>query len=162
FNRPAAKTWISLAAKLPAIQQNGTIINGESQAHYKGVPLVKVDGDDAGDGANGFTIKSTGWTVQDLTTTLFDHDGVCSGGTDIAQHNGGKRVIHNFIEVNGGSGVEIVDSKLNQIGSTTKAGEANPITGNLISINDSAGIYIAGISNLNAIWGNYIGTDVDG
>jgi hypothetical protein len=164
FNLPSNQETITLTSPLPPISEP-VYINGTSQPGFAGPPLVTIAAgaagdldDDAGlyleDGSSGSVIQylvingfTGGVGFLDLASgiTLNSSDNVvvnCYIGTDVD----GESADPNYIGV-------LVDGSGNSIGGATSA------TGNVISGNAGAGIFIGGDSCL--VTGNLVGTNAE-
>jgi uncharacterized repeat protein (TIGR01451 family) len=166
-DRPVVRT-IRPASALPTIT-DPVIIDGYTQrgaspntlaSGSDAVLLIQLDGTNAGAPANGLTIIGGGSTVRGLALNRFINSGIA------LQTNGGNVIEGNFIGLNpdgvsadagnGSVGLFLDSSSNNLIGGTT------PAARNVISANDSTGIFLSNNSNTNTIRGNYIGTDAAG
>jgi hypothetical protein len=161
FSLPGSAPYtIALASALPTIT-NSTLIDGTSQSGYNGVPLIDVDGTNAGS-ADGFVISATNSTIKGLAITHFGALGIYIKGTGST----GNLIASNYIGValngqqaapNAFWGVDVDNAPNNTIGGTTLAAE------NVISGNSQGGVAIFGHSATgDAILGNRIGTDATG
>jgi CSLREA domain-containing protein len=137
------------------------IIDARTQPGFAGVPLIELNGSNAGPDAFGLVIFAGSSVVRGLVINRF-----ALTGLDI-DVNGGNIIQGNYIgtdltgTVNLGNGVNGVaisqGSSGNLIGGTIAG------TGNLISGNGEFGIVIVDTgSNGNLLQGNLIGTDVTG
>ena len=154
-------------APLPPI--TGTVtIDGTTQPGWSGLPLVEIDGTNAGPAANGLVITGNSTTVQALAINRFGTLGGAGspGGSGIVvQGAGSHRVLMNFIGVdatgtlarpNRGNGIVVIDSPDNRIGGTS------PFR-NVVSANGGAGILLSGIGTTSTtIASNFVGTSVTG
>ena len=155
FNIPnAGPHTISLNSPLPAITQP-VRFDGTTQPGFAGVPLVFVDGADAGE-APGFRVESASVEIRALGIIGF------GGGAGIQLWSGtGAVVSGNYIGLTGAgpasgnqTGIDVHGTG-HRIGGATAA-ERNVISGNNLAIflqSDSGGVLIAG---------NYIGTNPAG
>src|SRR4030095_2221093 len=118
-------------------------------------------GDNATLGANGLVLNSGGSIIRGLVINGFESSGIrIQGGT------GGDFIEGNFIGtnatgmaalLNGGDGIDVLDSPSNRIGG------ASPGARNLISGNENDAIFIDGAtSDGTNIQGNYLGTNAAG
>ncbi len=138
------------------------IIDGTTQPGYAGLPLIELNGSNAGVGVNGLLITAGGsaTVLRGLVINRFTGSGVQIEG------GGGHLLEGNFIGTNaagtaaapnGLDGLTIVDSAGNLIGGVT------PAARNLMSGNAQNGIDVSGSQAFaNQILGNFIGTDVTG
>ncbi|HWB13392.1 MAG TPA: MBG domain-containing protein [Pirellulales bacterium] len=164
FDLPNSDRVIQPQSALPAIT-DPVIIDGTSQPGYQGLPLVEIDGSQAGAGADGLHITGGGSIVRGLAIHSFSGSGVELSGP------GGNTIEGNFLGtdvtgtsgmpdlgggafVNGAAGgdVFINGSPDNLIGGTTAAAR------NVILALDVTGVDATG----NRIEGNYVGTDLTG
>lgn len=144
---------------LPVITDTVTI-DGASQPGFIGIPVIELDGTNAGQFADGLRISAGNSTVRSLTINRFNLVGIR------LYTDGGNAIVGNFIGTdttgavalpNRGSGIVISDVMSNTIGGVTGA------TSNLISGNGLAGIEIVGDEAAgNQILGNTIGTNLAG
>lgn len=143
---------------IPAIG-HPVIIDGTTQPGYSGVPLIQINGANAGSAKSGIVINAGNSTIRGLIVNRFSNDGI------ILNNNGGNTIVGNYVGVdetgttdlgNGTSGIGVATPN-NIIGGTTSADR------NLVSGNQGSGIAItgSGASN-NTISGNYIGTNISG
>ena len=159
FNIPGnGPHTITLASPLPEITDT-VIIAGETQPGYFGMPVVGLDGTNAGDDASGlvFGRSSSFSEVRGLVINRFMQHGILFDGTQGLTVNS-ITVRDNFIGTdfsgtlplgNCGNGVEI------------RGSTSNNVSCNLISANKMNGVrLINGIAN--SIEKNFIGTAKDG
>jgi hypothetical protein len=162
----ASNTWTiqpgsSTASALPAIT-NSVTIDATTQPGYAGVPVVVLDGAQAGSSASGLvlTASAAGSTMQGFVIDHFSSNGIEIDG-------GGNNVIaNNYIGVNAtgtgaagnaGDGILTNNSSGNTVGGTAAG------AGNVISDNGGDGVGITGSGATgNVVEGNKIGTDVTG
>jgi CSLREA domain-containing protein len=144
---------------LPAIT-DAVIIDGSTQPGFVGRPLVELDGSLAGPGVNGLKLAAGFSTIQGLAINRFSGAGIRieSGDSNLIAGNFiGTDVTGAVALGNGSFGVDIADTADNSIGGS------EPGTGNVISGNAEGGIFIhGGQASLNSVFGNLIGTQVDG
>jgi hypothetical protein len=171
FNIPGAGVrTISPLSNLPDITDPLTI-DGTTQPGFAGVPLIELDGSQAGD-SNGLFLTAGNCTVRGLTINrFFQLKGVNRGHqiyVDItSSHN---RIEGNLINTNNQgtgpaenpfdllqSGIFLQNSPDNVIGGTTAAAR------NVISGSKQIALELNGIGSArNLIQGNFIGTDITG
>jgi len=161
FNIPGAGLHtISLASALPALTAAGgaIYIDGSTQPGYNGVPLVEVDGGPAAV-ATGLNVLAPQSAIRGLMVNGFVQDG-------ITLNSSGNIVIGNWLGVApsgtaakpNGVGVRVLSSQGNAIG-----GGQSVLARNVISGNNTNGVAIGGTgATLNAVEGNYIGTNALG
>ncbi len=152
FNLASGKRTIAPLTPLPDIT-DPVIIDGTSQPGYAGLPLVQLDGTQAG--ADGLHITGGGSIIRGLVINRFEFDIALEG-------QGGNRIEGNFLgtDITGtnalpnqdGAGLFIHKSANNLIGGTTAASRNLIITAVLEGA-DSIG---------NRLEGNYIDTDITG
>lgn len=142
---------------LPQISDTVTI-DGTTQPGYSGLPLIELNGQTAGNSADGLEIFADNCVVRGLIINRFAHDAIH------IQNGTGTRIEGNFLGTdstgkisrgNGDGGVTIAQSYGNTIGGTTAASR-NILSGN------GAGIFILSGSSGNKVLGNYIGMDITG
>ncbi|MBN2415726.1 VCBS repeat-containing protein, partial [bacterium] len=155
----SAPFTIQPSSALPTITGPVTI-DGTTQSGYSDVPLIEIEGTNAGSGAHGlhFVGGSATCTIKALVINRFSGNGI------YIQYNGSKTIQGCYIgtdttgTVNQGNGGGIV---IENVGGNTIGGTSSVLR-NTISGN-SIGIYIAGSSATgNLIQNNFIGTDVTG
>jgi hypothetical protein len=171
FNIPGSGVrTISPLSPLPKISDSVTI-DGTTQPGFAGVPLIELDGSQAGD-ANGLELTAGNCTVRGLTINrFFELIGVNHGYQiyiDItSSHN---RIEGNLLNTNNQgtgpapnpfdllqSGIFFQNSPDNVIGGTT------PAARNVISGTKQIALQLIGIGSArNLIQGNFIGTDITG
>ncbi len=160
---------IALQAALPNITHE-VVIDGATEPGFSpnNTPIVVLDGSAAGAGANGLTIASGGGgsIIRGLSIVGFTASATTGGGEGIflAGTAGGNQIFDDYlgVEADGstakenGSGI-LVFSPNNTIGGTT------PLTSDVISGNENAGVLIAGSSATgNVVTGNLIGVNAAG
>jgi hypothetical protein len=152
---------IRIATALPAIT-DPVVINGRTQPGFSGVPLILVNGFDAGAGVNGLVIEAggSGSTVVGLGINQFNGDAILIRANNVHVVGNYIGILHTGLEElsNAGNGVHIQGPATgNVIGSVHAAGR------NVISGNDTNGVLIAGEgARGNVVLGNYIGTNASG
>lgn len=151
-------------SELPALT-DPVIIDGTTQPGFAGVPLIFLDGSDAGE-VGGLTIRGGNSTVRGLIISSFRYRAI------ELNTNGSNVIAGNYIgtnatgtaasgtKENNGPGI-LIFSANNIIGGTTPA-DRNIVASNTNS-NGSIGVWMwnAGATG-NKVIGNYIGTDVTG
>ena len=160
-------------SSLPPIIQP-VIIDGTTQPGYVATPLVVLDGSEAGSGASGLAIVTSGCTVRGLAIDRFDDSGILLMTPDDSSTLSGNNIIEgNFLgagpdgtgvvpdgkpPLGNSYGILIVQSVGNTIGGTA------PGEGNIIAANRSQGglLIVGGGSSENLVEGNEIGTTLDG
>ncbi len=161
---------IQPTAALPSLT-DPVIIDGTTQAGYAGVPVIELDGSNAGVGSSGLTLSTSDSTVRGLVINRFSSSaGIALTGSAAV----GNVIQGNYLgtDVTGtaplpnrvGLGLAAGASN-NLIGGTIGTSPSGPCTGacNLISGNQDQGLGIRGVSTAdNIIQGNYVGTDVTG
>lgn len=144
---------IALTSSLPAITAPVSI-DGGTQPGYASTPLIQIDGRGAGPGVDGLVLSTGASTLRALSIIGFGASGVLIDGV------GGNTITLCHIGLNGGgaavgnghTGVYIRSSPNNQIG------PGNVISGNAV---DGVRIDLAAATG-NAVFGNRIGTDING
>jgi hypothetical protein len=171
FNIPGSGVrTISPLGPLPIITDSLTI-DGTTQPGFAGVPLIELEGSQAGD-ANGLELTAGNCTVRGLTINrFFELVGVNHGYQiyiDITSNH--NRIEGNLINTNNQgtgpaanpfdllqSGIFFQNSPDNVIGGTT------PAARNVISGTKQIALQLNGIGSArNLIQGNFIGTDITG
>ncbi|MDT7041192.1 kelch repeat-containing protein [Candidatus Nitronereus thalassa] len=151
---------IQPTAALPSLT-DPVIIDGTTQAGYADVPVIELDGSNAGVSSSGLTLSTSDSTVRGLVINRFDQSGILIGAV-----GGNNKIEGNYIgtTVTGGTsagnglhGVLVNNSPNNSIGSTATG------LGNVLSGNGGAGVRLiqAGATG-NMVRGNYIGTNALG
>lgn len=171
FNIPGSGVrTISPLSALPDITDSLTI-DGTTQPGFAGVPLIELEGSQAGD-SNGLFLTAGNCTVRGLTINRFFQLKGVNFGHQIyvnitSSHN---RIEGNFINTNNQgtgpadnpfnllqSGIFLQNSPDNVIGGTTAAAR------NVISGSKQIALELNGIGSArNLIQGNFIGTDLTG
>ena len=150
---------IRLDSPLPRIVEP-LVIDATSQPGFAGVPLVELDGSQAGPKASGIVVTAGASTVRGLSVTRFSGSGVVlahGGGNTIEQNHIGTSLSGIANQGNGIHGVLVFDSPANTIGGTS------PETANVISGNDLHGVLLTGIRTIrNVVDSNIIGLAQDG
>jgi uncharacterized repeat protein (TIGR01451 family) len=159
FNITAPSRTIAPASPLPEITDPVTI-DGTTQPGFAGVPVVELNGANAGSGGIGLNITGGTSTVRGLAINRFGNIGVLLGvgGANVVEGNHiGVDTVGSVDLGNGSDGVVIRASAQNRIGGGTAAAR------NIISGNGSDGVQIdtAGATQ-NTVLGNFIGTDRNG
>lgn len=160
FSIPGSGPYIiQPATPLPTIT-GSVVINGATQPGFAGTPIIQLNGASAGAGAYGLAISAGSSTVRGLVIYSFHGAGISlstNGGNHIEGNYIGTDVTGTQDRGNFVQGIYVYASTNNVIGGTTTA------TRNLISGNDSDGVYLYGAGTSgNLIQGNYIGTNADG
>lgn len=146
---------INLASPLPAITQP-VLIDGTSQPGYSGVPLIELNGADAGPTADGLLITAGNSVVRGLVINRFSLNGIelQNNGSNVLQGNYLGTDITGTQALGNGTGLWIATSN-NTVGGT------DPGSGNLIAGNRGDGIFV-GNGTANVLQGNCIGTNAGG
>ena len=148
---------ILLGSSLPRVTDTLTI-DGRTQPGFSGLPLIELDGTNAGSAASGLRLAASNSRVYGLAINNFGGDGIqIDGAAAIIQSNLiGTNAGGTLKAGNKGSGLKISSSG-NLIGGDLLG------TGNVISGNSAWGIELSGGSaSSNKILGNFIGTDISG
>lgn len=131
-------------------------IDGATQPGYAGMPVIVLNGSQAGD-VSGLTLLGSGCigsTIRGLVIQQFTRHGILLNGSS------NNLIQDNFL---GTDVTGTLDYGNSAVGIRLAAGASNnQIKGNLISGNSDDGIVIRGSSSNNVIQGNYIGTDITG
>jgi CSLREA domain-containing protein len=139
---------ITLNDDLPDITE-AAFIDGTTQPGYAGTPLVELrGGGNNGDARDGLSIRAGGSTVRALTVTAFYRYGIHVTDPRRGTNTGVNTLSGNVIVGNDDAGIRI------------GGGDNNVVSGNVISGNGTVGIYLGTTGNF--VWGNRIGTDLDG
>jgi CSLREA domain-containing protein len=170
-------------SELPNIADPVTI-DGTSQPNFEGIPMIELDGSNAGEGSNGLSIGAGDSTVKGLFIDRFSGSGIAIGDS-------ANNIIEgNVLSGNGGSGISIAGENAagnvvrgNLIGTNPKGTDAWPNTDgiwlgdnthnntiggttaeerNIISGNMIYGISVNYGAYQNQFSGNYMGTDWSG
>ena len=145
FNIPGSAPYaISVGRPLPAILNPVTITGPE----YTGLPEVIIDGVLAGASASGLSVESTasGSSIRNLWILEFDGSGISVTANEVTIQ--GNVLGLDGSQLNGNGVGLLVD------------GDANTISDNLISGNNSSGLSLRGSNNI--VFSNIIGLDKDG
>lgn len=171
FNIPGSGVrTISPLSALPDITDSLTI-DGTTQPGFAGVPLIEIEGTQAGD-ANGLMLTAGNCTVRGLTINRFFELAGVNHGFQIyiditSSHN---KIEGNLLNTNNQgtgpadnpfnllqSGIFLQNSSDNIIGGTT------PAARNVISGTKQMALRLNGVGSArNVIQGNFIGTDITG
>jgi hypothetical protein len=158
FNIPGSGAHtITLFTALPTISDPVTI-DGSTQPGFTGIPIIELNGSQAGANVDGLRITAGSSVVSWLVINRFSSDGVELSG------NGGNIIKGCFIGTdatgtvdrgNAFRGLNITSSN-NTIGGTAAAAR------NVISGNDNTGISMTAGTTGNLVQGNFIGTNAAG
>jgi hypothetical protein len=137
------------------------MIDASTEPGYAGVPIVVLDGTNAGSAAIGldFTSTAPGGSVKGLVIDHFSGNGIeLDGGNNLVADNYiGVDATGGGVAGNGGDGVLINNASGNTIGGSAAG------MGNVISGNGGNGVAITGSAATgNVVAGNYVGTDATG
>ncbi len=145
---------------LPAITETVTI-DGTTQTGYADLPLIVLNGTNAGNGSNGLVVSGTaadGTIIRGLAIQRFKANGILllSSNNTVEKCFIGTNAVGSAAPGNGANGIAILGaSSGNTIGGTTA------LAGNLISGNGQRGILMRGSGVAgNFIAGNAIGLDL--
>jgi CSLREA domain-containing protein len=161
-------------SELPSITDR-VIINGYTQLGASpnslaqgtnAVLRIELDGDNAGNLADGLTIEASNSVVKGLVVNRFDGTGIEIGTPGVASDPEGNTIRGNFIgtdtsgtldrgNIDGGVLIRFEGTSGNTVGGTT------PAARNLVSGN-TGGISVVSSAANNGIKGNLIGTEKDG
>lgn len=146
---------IQPGSALPTITDPVTIDGTTEQLHR-----VRLDGLNAGAGADGLRITAGNSTVKGLEIIRFSGHGIAltTNGVNTIQGSYIGVTFTNIINMgNGGDGILISDIANNAVGGTVAG------TRNVISGNKNHGIEISGtLATVNTVQGNFIGSDTHG
>jgi hypothetical protein len=129
---------IALASALPSITDPLTI-DGWTQPGFAGMPLIELNGANAGLGANGLVIAAGNSTVRGLAIDQFGQNGILlsGGGGDLIAGNDIGVDADGTADGNAGVGVLIGDGASgNTVGGTTQG------AGNVIAYNTGGGVAV--------------------
>ncbi|HXG67024.1 MAG TPA: Calx-beta domain-containing protein, partial [Blastocatellia bacterium] len=151
---------IAPASALPTITDPVTI-DGTTQPGFADKPLIELNGSAAGTSTDGLRITAGASTVRGLVINSFSQDGIelsAKGGNVIEGNFIGTDPAGSADRGNATRGIAIEsNSSGNLIGGTS------PPARNLISGNNVHGLRIfGGVSAMNIVQGNFIGTDITG
>jgi CSLREA domain-containing protein len=138
------------------------IIDGTSEPHFQGMPVIELDGSGIGGEAHGLVLLAGNTTVRGLVINRFALNGIliegpAASGNVVEGNHIGTDVTGTAVLGNGLHGVSIVDAPGNLVGGAA-AGARNVISGNAVH---GVEVIFPGSSG-NVVQGNYIGTDVTG
>ncbi|HKS35570.1 MAG TPA: DUF6531 domain-containing protein, partial [Verrucomicrobiae bacterium] len=159
FNIAAGALTIGLTNALPHITEAVTI-DGTTQPGFAESPIIELNGQSAGAGADGLRVAAVNCTVRGLVINRFAGDG-------IELTNASNSVIEgNIIGLNV-AGTTDLGNALNGIFVTNSfnnvIGGINATQRNVISGNNQNGILVQGTNATdNVILGNYLGLNVSG
>jgi hypothetical protein len=154
----AAQRTISVGSQLPTITQPVTI-NATTETGYAGVPIVAINGTNAGSSAVGLYIESNHVTVEGLDVMDFNSGGIAIDGGAYENLAFADTLSNDWVGLdlaanvagNGTFGVELRDGAF-----------SNTLTGVVVAGNTYNGIVITGSSDSNVVQGSFIGTDNTG
>ena len=162
FNIGTGLQTINVLSPLPVVTDKA-IIDGTTQPGFDPmtcVPIIELNGANAGLLANGLVISAGNSVVRGLVINRFQLNGIrlLTNGTNVVAGNYLGTDITGTMDLgNTLNGVFVDDSSRNVIGGL------NACDRNVISGNDLNGVSIRGSkSTLNRVVGNYVGTTVDG
>ncbi len=151
FSVGAGPQTIALLSALPALL-HPTAIDATTQPGFTGTPLLELNGESGGAGADALVIMGGAATIRGLVINRFGGDGV------VVQGGSGSLIERNFIGTdlpgtgdrgNGGSGISIVGSS------------GNSLLDNVIAFNGQAGVSVfSGVGNF--IYGSLFANDGPG
>lgn len=162
----ATGMWtIRPASELPTLTDDGTTIDGTTQAAFIGGdpnpygPEVEINGSLAGGVVAGLTLASAGNTVRGLVINGFSGTAILVTGAD-------NLIAGNYIGTDA-SGTTAVANRMGLIvewgAADVLIGGVSPTERNIISGNERYGIFIRGETVTGVvIRGNYIGTNASG
>jgi uncharacterized repeat protein (TIGR01451 family) len=158
FNLAGATRTINISNALPDIVES-LAIDGSTQPGFAGVPLIELNGQNAGaGGVDGLKITTTNCVIRALVINRFTGDGIeiATNGNNIVE---GCYIGLNLTGAtdlgNSQNGIFITNSPNNVIGGIFATQR------NFISGNNAAGIFISGLpATNNQILGNVVGLNV--
>ena len=158
FNIPSGQQTIQPGAPLPVITEP-VIIDATTQPGFDGVPLIELDGSNAGVEKNGLEIVCGYSTVRGMIINNFNAAGIfihTEGGNLIAGNYLGPDATGTSAQGNHLAGVQI-HSNNNIVGGSDDNDR------NILSGNDLNGVILGGDEAYgNIVRGNYIGLKADG
>jgi uncharacterized repeat protein (TIGR01451 family) len=156
FNLPSGQTEIQPSSPLPEIYGD-LQINANTQPGYTGVPIVEVNGVNAGAGVDGFRLFGSNISIRGLSINGYSADGIYAVGSQIVVEGNhlGLRPDGITARSNGRRGIYIQDSNAVTIGGLTTS------TKNVISGNGEDGVFIIDSTNIT-LQNNFIGTNAIG
>jgi CSLREA domain-containing protein len=155
FDLPAPHT-ITISALLPALTEDGTVIDGTTEPDYRTEPVVVLAGDLSVPVPIGLEIRAGRCTIRGLSLIHFVAAGV-GDVTGAVYISGGEG---NLIELNHIGIAPINVRERNTIG-VRLASDGQTVQDNVIS-NNGRGIYVDEGYGRQTIQGNRIGTDAAG
>ncbi len=143
-------------------------IDGRSQPGFVGSPLIEINGESAGNGADGLTVNSSDTTISGLVVNRFSGNGISVDGPTanrnyITGNYIGTDISGTVARGNGTDGIHVDHG-----GSENTIGGVLASDRNILSGNGRAGVGIGSIENYlhgqfaNLVEGNFIGTDLTG
>ncbi len=159
FDLPNADRTISPLSPLPDIT-DPVIIDGTTQPGFAGLPLIELDGSQAGAGTDGLVISGGGSIIRALVINRFQYGITLEGlgGNTIEGDFLGTDVTGTNALPDGFADVYVNGSPDNLIGGTTAAARNVILKVNISGFDPSGNRDTSG----NRIEGNYIGTDLTG
>ncbi|MDP6722002.1 MAG: thrombospondin type 3 repeat-containing protein, partial [Pirellulaceae bacterium] len=158
YNIGTGAYTIQPASALPSITAPVTI-DGTTQPGFLGVPIIEIDGTNAGLTVDGIVVLGGNSVIKGMIVNRFDASAIVldtQGATFVVGNYIGTDVTGTLPLGNNGNGISIVGSPVNTVGGTTTAER------NVISANKN-GVSVTGAGAIgNLIIGNNIGTDVTG
>jgi len=146
---------------LPPID-GSVLLDGRSQPGFVNVPIIRIDGQNAGSGADGLTLAdgSDASSIRGLMITRFSHDGIViqSGADNVT-------VVGNWLGTNGSGATSMGNANdgIEVFSANNRIGDVGTNDRNVIVNNGNEGINVAGSSATdNEIFNNYIGLEPDG
>lgn len=150
---PGGPQTIQLLSPLPPVTNAVVGINGLTQPGFAGVPLIELDGSNAGANADGLVLAAQFDSVTALVINRFGHHGIVLTG------GGGHGVAMSYVGTNAAGNAGLYRQLDGVFMDTPK----NLLRQNVISGNTQDGVEIKGPNaNGNLALGNLIGTDAAG
>src|ERR1043166_8656986 len=166
---------ISPASPLPTIT-DPVVIDGYTQPGSSpntlasgddAVIQIELDGTNAGTTTSGLVVTGGGSTIRGLAINRFGTGGMTSvtaGGPGVELKRGGKTAEGCFVgtEPTGTLPLPNINDGVGVTGNSNTVGGSTPAARNLLSGNDREGLLLLSTSAANNVFGNYLGTDLNG
>src|ERR1043166_4893087 len=166
---------ISPASPLPTITE-AVVIDGYTQPGSSpntlasgddAVIQIELDGTNAGATTSGLVVTGGGSTIRGLAINRFGTGGMTSvtaGGTGVELNSDGNTVEGCFVgtDPTGTLPLPNINDGVGVTGNSNTVGGSTPAARNLLSGNDREGLLLLSTSAANNVFGNYLGTDLNG
>jgi CSLREA domain-containing protein len=166
---------ISPASALPTLT-DPVIIDGYTQPGSSPNTLtggddavieIELDGTNAGTTTSGLVVTGGGSTIRGLAINRFGTGGMTSvtaGGTGVELNSDGNTVEGCFVgtDPTGTLPLPNINDGVGVTGNANTVGGSTPAARNVLSGNDREGLLLLSTSSANNVFGNYIGTDLNG